>query len=145
MAESSSAPGSLTVLVVEDDPAAVRLIEEAFADVDCRVESVVATDGVEVFDVLHRRGTHAEAPRPDLIMLDLDLPRRSGREVLAELEDDDQFGAIPVLVLSQTDDPDVIDDCLRRGAEEYHVKPGDYEGMVDTVAGICDRWTTATS
>lgn len=144
MAESSSAAESLTVLAVEDDPAAIRLIEEAFADVDCEVESVVATDGVEVFDVLYRRGTHAQASRPDLILLDLDLPRKSGREVLAELQGDDQFGTVPVVVLSQNDDPDVIDECLGLGAEEYHVKPGDYEGMLDTVTGICDRWTTVS-
>lgn len=142
MAEERSTDEPLTVLVVEDDPAAIRLIEEAFADVDHAVDTVVTTDGVEVFDALHRRGTHEQTARPELILLDLDLPRKSGREVLAELQEHDQFGVIPIVVLSQNGDPDVIDECLRLGAEEYHVKPGDYEGILDIIAGICDRWAT---
>lgn len=128
------------VLLVEDDPAAIRLVEEAFEAVERTITLIVATDGVEAFDVLANRGEYAELPRPDLIILDLDLPEKNGQQVLAELQEDDGLRQIPVVVFSQTDDPETIAACYRHGANAYIVKPMEYEGTHSVVERLTDFW-----
>lgn len=141
-----SGDGDSVVLVVEDDPASIRLVEHALADVEHPVTPVVATDGVEAFDVLYKRGEYDEAPTPDLVVLDLNLPGKQGQQVLAEIREDDDVNGIPVVVLSQTDDPETITECYRLGANAYVVKPMDYEGMLATVDRLVGFWigTVAT-
>src|ERR1700738_4399682 len=89
----------IEVLLVEDSPGDVRLTQEAFRDANRSIHLHVATDGVEAMEFLRREGPHAGAPRPDLILLDLNLPRMDGREVLNELRSDDDLSRIPVLGL----------------------------------------------
>lgn len=138
--------GEAVVLVVEDDPASIRLVEEAFAHLERPVTPVVATDGVEAFDVLYNRGEYEDAPTPDLVVLDLHLPQKQGQQVLAEMRDDEGVTGIPVVVFSQTDDPGTIAECYRLGANAYVVKPMDYEGMRTTVDRLTAFWlgTAAT-
>src|SRR6202011_5100193 len=90
----------LEVLLIEDSPGDVRLTREAFKDAKVHINLRVAWDGAEAMEFLLREGEHAGAPRPDLILLDLNLPKKDGREVLQELKSDDEFRRIPVIVLT---------------------------------------------
>src|SRR5262245_61827088 len=91
---------AISILLVEDNPGDVRLTREALREGKVRNELQVARDGVEALDLLSRRGPFAGAPRPDLILLDLNLPRKDGREVLAELKAHEDLRRIPVVVLT---------------------------------------------
>ena len=91
---------AIEVLLVEDDPGDVLLIQEAFADNKVRNRLHCVSDGVDALRFLRREDGYADAPRPDLILLDLNLPRKDGREVLAEVKTDDQLQQIPVVVLT---------------------------------------------
>jgi two-component system, chemotaxis family, response regulator Rcp1 len=94
---------SLQVLLVEDSPGDVRLTQEAFHDVNRSVQLHVATDGAEAMAFLRREGAHVHAPRPDLILLDLNLPKMDGREVLAHIKEDDSLKTIPTVILTTSD------------------------------------------
>src|ERR1700732_2997696 len=89
-----------TVLLVEDSPGDVRLTRQAFREVDGTLRVHVAVDGAEALSFLRRKGRHFYAPRPDLILLDLNLPRMDGRQVLAEIKQDEDLKAIPTVVLT---------------------------------------------
>src|SRR5580692_9703634 len=91
------------VLLVEDSPGDVRLTREAFRDFDKSVNLHVAVDGVDAMAFLKRQGVHADAPRPDFILLDLNLPKMDGREVLARIKSDDSLKSIPTVILSTSD------------------------------------------
>lgn len=135
----------LVVLTVEDNPAEVRLLGEAFEEQDRPVTHVVATDGVEAFDVLYNREPHGETPRPDLVLLDIGLPTSDGVRVLADLRNLEAFETLPVVVYSGTDDPETIRECYRTGANAYVVKPGDYEEVAAVVERLLAFWAdTAT-
>jgi two-component system, chemotaxis family, response regulator Rcp1 len=88
------------VLLVEDSPGDVRLTQEAFRDADPSIELHVATDGVEAMAFLRCEGVHAKAPRPDFILLDLNLPKMDGREVLAHIKEDTNLKTIPTVILT---------------------------------------------
>src|ERR1700686_2350993 len=99
----------IVVLLVEDSAGDVRLTREAFRDAKMRINLQVATDGVEAMDFLNRVGKHANAPRPDLILLDLNLPKKDGREVLAEIKVNPTLMSIPVFILTTSAaDEDVV-------------------------------------
>lgn len=132
------------VLVVEDDPAAIRLIEEAFEEMERSVDYVVVTDGVEAFDFLHRRGAHADAPHPAFVLLDLGLPAKNGQQVLAEIREDPELRLLPVVVLSAHDDAETIAECYASGANAYITKPDDYELLLDKLESLVEFWATAT-
>lgn len=134
------------ILVVEDDPAAIRLIEEAFDEIDRPVDYVVVTDGVEAFDFLHGRGVHAGTPQPELVLLDLGLPEKNGQQVLREIRADEDLELVPVVVLSATDDEETIASCYAEGANAYVVKPDDYAQLLARLEVIVEFWmgTTAT-
>ena len=91
------------VLLVEDSPGDVRLTREAFREADKSVHLSVASDGVEAMAFLRQEGQHVDAPRPDLILLDLNLPKMDGREVLAQIKKDDSLKMIPTLILTTSD------------------------------------------
>ena len=91
---------SIEVLLVEDSPGDVRLTQEAFRDANKAVKLHVAVDGVEAMAFLRREGAHADAPRPDLILLDLNLPKMDGREVLAHIKEDADLKTIPTVILT---------------------------------------------
>lgn len=133
---------SPSVLVVEDDSAAIRLYEEVFRDLDDRVTVTVVTDGRQALDVLHRRGEHADSRVPDLVVLDVDLPEIGGREVLREMREVGLLPSLPVVVCSQHADRETIDECYRLGASAYFVKPDDYDGLLRIAERVSTFWRT---
>lgn len=128
------------ILVVEDDPVAIRLVEEAFDEVERAFSYVVTTDGVEAFDFLHRRGEYRDAPSPALIVLDLNLPGKTGRQILEEIKGEPDLKLTPVVVFSQIDDPGTVSDCYRLGANAYITKPAGYEEMLEVTQRLVDFW-----
>ena len=134
----------LEILLVEDSPSDVRLIREALKETPMRVKVIVASDGVEAMEYLHRAETGA-ANRPDLILLDLNLPRKNGREVLAEVKGSPQLKQIPVLVMTSSHADEDIHSAYSLNANCYITKPADLNEYVNIVRAIEDFWfLTAT-
>ena len=132
----------IDVLLVEDDPGDVLLIQEAFADNKVRNRLHSVSDGVEAIDFLRQQGDHAGAKRPDLILLDLNLPRMDGREVLAEIKDDPTLRRIPVVVLTTSEaEADVLKSYALH-ANCYITKPVDLEQFIHVIGTIEDFWLT---
>jgi CheY-like chemotaxis protein len=136
---SSSAP-AIQVLLVEDNPGDVRLTREAFRDAKMHLEMHVAGDGVEAMEFLRRQGDHPNSPRPDLILLDLNLPRKDGREVLAEIKGDPSLKAIPVVILTTSAADADIERSYLLHANCYISKPVDLEGFLTVIRSIDDFW-----
>ena len=130
----------VTVLLVEDDPGDVVLVREAFEYNKLHNALHVAADGVEALDFLHRRNDHAGAPRPDLILLDLNLPRKDGRQVLAEIKSDESLRRIPVAVLTTSQAEQDILASYDLHANCYITKPVDLNEFVRVVQGIENFW-----
>lgn len=130
----STAPRPITVLLVEDDPGDVLLIREAFEDHKLNNTLLVASDGVEALEILRS----PEAGRPDLVLLDLNLPRKDGREVLKEIKADDALRSIPVVVLTTSDAEEDILRSYDLHANAYVTKPVDFESFIDVVRQIDD-------
>jgi CheY-like chemotaxis protein len=127
---------SLDVLLVEDDPGDVVIAEEALRAGRVSNTLHVVNDGVEALAFLRRQGEHAAAPTPDLILLDLNLPRLSGHEVLAEVKADPELRRIPIVILTTSQ---AIDDVVRSydlHANAYVSKPVDFDDFTDTVKQI---------
>jgi CheY-like chemotaxis protein len=131
---------SIEVLLVEDNPGDVRLVREAFWEVDVRHCLHTTSDGVEAIDFLRRREGYARAPRPDLIVLDLNLPRKDGREVLAEIKRDARLRHIPVVVLSSSTAAEDVAGAYDLHANCYVSKPVDFEQFVNVVRSIETFW-----
>jgi len=130
------------ILLCEDNPADVRLTVEALKDGKIINDLTVAEDGVEALRVLRREGEHADAKRPDLILLDLNMPRMDGREVLEEIKNDESLRRIPVVVLTtSTDDEDVLR-SYDLHANCYISKPVDLEQFLRVVKTIEEFWLT---
>jgi chemotaxis family two-component system response regulator Rcp1 len=132
----------IEILLVEDNPGDVRLTIEALRESKVRNNLHVARDGVEAMDFLHREGQFANAVRPDLILLDLNLPRKDGREVLSEIKAEPTLKSIPVVVLTtSTAEQDVLQ-SYRLQANCYISKPVDLEQFITVVRSIEDFWLT---
>jgi CheY-like chemotaxis protein len=117
----------INVLLVEDDAGDVLLIREAFADHKVGNALTVVSDGVEAMAYLRREGEHVDACRPDLVLLDLNLPRKDGSEVLAEIKADPDLATIPVVVLTTSEAEEDILRSYRLHANAYVTKPVDFE------------------
>ncbi len=128
----------VSVLLVEDDPGDVLLIREAFQDNKVGNELAVVSDGVEALQYLRGEGAHAGAARPDLVLLDLNLPRKSGAEVLAEIKDDPALATIPVVVLTTSSSEEDVLRSYRNHANAFITKPVDFERFRDVVHQIDD-------
>ena len=126
----------IDVLLVEDDPGDVLLIKEAFADNKVRNRLHVVSDGVEAIEFLRKQGPHAGAPTPDLVLLDLNLPRKDGREVLAEIKGDTQLRRIPVVVLTTSSAEEDIVRSYDLHANAYVTKPVDFEQFMNVVRKV---------
>ena len=126
----------IDVLLVEDDPGDTLMIKEAFADNKVRNRLSCVTDGVEALAFLRREGQFSEAPRPDLILLDLNLPRKDGREVLEEVKADPELRTIPVVVLTTSEAEEDILRSYSLHANAYVTKPVDFERFIAVVRQI---------
>ncbi|MCW5874454.1 MAG: response regulator [Anaerolineales bacterium] len=130
----------IDILLVEDNPGDVRLTQEAFKDGMLRNNLHVAMDGEQAMDFLYRRGQFADAPRPDLILLDLNLPKMNGREVLAAIKQDADLKQIPVVVLTTSQDEADITESYRQFASSYIVKPVSMDKFLKVVSSFKQYW-----
>jgi CheY-like chemotaxis protein len=128
----------IEVLLVEDDPGDVLMTQEAFTEHKIRNNLTVVSDGVEALAYLRREGSYQDATRPDLILLDLNLPRKDGREVLAEIKADPELSLIPVVVLTTSGAHDDVVGSYRLHANAYVTKPVDFEQFIGVVRQIDD-------
>jgi CheY-like chemotaxis protein len=133
---------TIEILLVEDNPGDVNLTRIALADREINVNLSVVTDGVEAMNFLHRQGEYCRAVRPDLILLDWNLPRKDGREVLGEIRADRRLRRIPVVVLSTSQAEDDILTAYNLHANCYITKPVDFNEFVRIVQSIEDFWFT---
>jgi CheY-like chemotaxis protein len=132
----------IDVLLVEDSPGDVRLTQEAFRDANISIRLHVASDGVEAMTFLRKEGVHVKAPRPDLILLDLNLPKMDGREVLAHIKDDASLRTIPTVILTTSDAEFDILKSYELQANCYLSKPVQLDAFEGIVKSINDFWLT---
>jgi two-component system, chemotaxis family, response regulator Rcp1 len=130
------------VLLVEDSPGDVRLTQEAFRGADPQIYLRVAVDGVEAMAYLRREGAHVDASRPDFILLDLNLPKMDGREVLAHIKEDADLKTIPTVILTTSDAEADILTSYKLQANCYLSKPVQLEEFESLVKSINDFWLT---
>jgi CheY-like chemotaxis protein len=132
----------MEVLLVEDSPGDVRLTREAFRTADVSVRLHVAVDGVDAMAFLRREGEHADAARPDLILLDLNLPKMDGREVLGQIKEDLSLRTIPTVILTTSEAEADIRKAYELQANAYLSKPGQLDAFESLVRSIGDFWLT---
>jgi chemotaxis family two-component system response regulator Rcp1 len=130
----------IQVLLVEDSPGDVRLTKEAFRDANRSISLHVAADGVEAMAFLRQEGAHVDAPRPDLILLDLNLPKMDGREVLAHIKADDDLKLIPTVILTTSDSEVDIVNSYQLQANCYLTKPVQLDEFESLIKSINDFW-----
>ncbi|MGD0744711.1 MAG: response regulator [Verrucomicrobiota bacterium] len=130
----------IEILLVEDSPSDVEFTAEALKEAKVRNHLSIAEDGVQAMEFLRRQGRFAGAPRPDLIMLDLNLPRKDGREVLAELKADDHLKMIPVVVLTTSRAEEDVLRSYQLHANCYISKPVDFQQFLSVVRSIESFW-----
>jgi len=130
----------IEILLVEDNPGDARLTREALRDAKVRNHLHVAADGVEALAFLRREGKHEAVPKPDLILLDLNLPKKDGREVLDEIKRDDRLRHIPVVILTTSQAERDIAESYRLRANAYVTKPVDLEQFLKVVRSIEHFW-----
>lgn len=136
------APGVIEVLLVEDDPGDVLMTREAFEHNKVANRLSVVNDGVTAMDFLRKRGEYVDAVTPDLILLDLNLPRMDGREVLAELKEDPELRRIPVVVLTTSEAEEDVARSYSLYANAFVTKPVDFERFIEVVRQIDDFFVT---
>jgi CheY-like chemotaxis protein len=134
--------GPVKILLVEDNPGDVRLTLEGLREGKVHNELHVAKDGVEALAFLRRKGKYADAPCPDLILLDLNLPKKDGHEVLAEIKADENLKRIPVVVLTSSKAEEDILKMYNLHANCYITKPVDLDQFITVVKSIEDFWLT---
>jgi CheY-like chemotaxis protein len=130
----------INILLVEDNPGDVRLTREAFKDGMLRNNLEVVMDGEAAMDYLRGVGEYANKPRPDLVLLDLNLPKMNGREVLAAIKEDPELKRIPVVVLTTSSDEQDIMESYKHFAASYIVKPVSMEKFVNVVSSFKQYW-----
>jgi two-component system, chemotaxis family, response regulator Rcp1 len=133
---------ALEILLVEDNPGDARLVKEALAELKLHNQLQVVEDGVEALAYLRREGRYAGAARPDLILLDLNLPKKDGREVLAEVKSNPDWRRIPIVVLTSSESPLDVTTTYDLHANCYVNKPVDFEQYTATVQSIAAFWMT---
>lgn len=142
MNTSDKRSSPMDVLLIEDSPGDVRLTQEAFREANSAIRLHVASDGVEAMAFLQREGAHARSPRPDIILLDLNLPRMDGREVLARIKEDDKLKTIPVVILTTSDAEADITKSYQLNANCYLTKPVQLDQFESLVKSINEFWLT---
>lgn len=135
--------GETTILVVEDSPEDFEATRRGFRKAGLKNSIVHCEDGDKALDYLYQRGAYAnpdDAPRPAVILLDLNLPETDGREVLADIKANEDLCSIPVVVLTTSSDERDIQDCYRAGANTYIQKPVDLDGFLEAMQRVKDYW-----
>jgi len=130
----------MDILLVEDNPGDARLAAEAFKEGGSQTRLHVVQDGIEAMSFLRREGRYQSVPRPDLVLLDLNLPRKDGREVLAEIKQDSDLKRVPVIVLTTSQAESDIVRGYELHANCYIVKPVDFDRFIAVVKGIETFW-----
>ena len=130
----------IEILMVEDGPGDVRLTREVFKECEVRNKVHVAEDGVEAMAFLRREGKYADAVRPDLILLDLNLPKKDGREVLKEIKSDEKLKSIPIIVLTVSTTEEDIIKTYNLHTNSFIIKPIDLDEFVEVVKSIQKFW-----
>ncbi len=133
---------TMEILIIEDNEADVFLMREIFQESRHKNNISIASDGVEALDFLSRRNRFANAPRPDLILLDLNMPKKDGRAVLKEIKADPLLRAIPVIVLTTSESEEDVRRCYDSYASCYITKPMGLDQMYKVVNGIEEFWFT---
>lgn len=129
--------GSHVLLYIEDEDAAVFLLETALREAEIGVDLYRVSDGEQALGFLRRSGPYHNAPKPDLILLDLNLPRKSGLEVLAEIQTSESLRHIPTIVFTSSALPQDKKQSFALGAQEYITKPSSFDAFVEAVRSIC--------
>jgi len=142
--EDAAAP-PVEILLVEDNPGDVRLTREALREGKVYNNLHWAKDGVEALEFLRQEGKHAGAPRPDIILLDLNLPKKDGREVLSSIKNDDRFKQIPVVILTTSEAEEDVLRSYQLHANCYITKPVDLEKFIVVVQSIDRFWLTVVT
>lgn len=132
----------IEVLLVEDDPGDVMMTREAFHDYKLHNELHVVSDGAEAMAFLRQEGEYAGRPRPDLVLLDLNLPRMDGRQVLEAIKSDPELASIPVVVLTTSENEDDVLRSYSLHANAYVTKPVDFQRFIEVVRQIDDFFVT---
>jgi CheY-like chemotaxis protein len=130
----------IDILLVEDSPGDIRLTQEAFRAANSEIRLHVAMDGVQALAFLAQEGEHSNAPRPDLILLDLNLPKKDGREVLKHIRSDEKLKSIPTVILTTSDSSIDINNSYKLQANSYLSKPVQLEKFESIVRSINDFW-----
>ncbi len=140
--EDSTLSRAVEILLVEDSPADIELTREALLDSKLANNLYVVTDGVEAMDFLRKSGRYGSAPRPDLVLLDLNLPRKNGREVLSEIKADPDLALIPVVIMTVSEDEKDVFESYRLHANCYIRKPVNFGEFIEIVKSIENFWFT---
>ena len=142
MEQNESSLHPIEILLVEDNPGDSRLAKEALKESKLKNNLYVAEDGVEAMNFLYKKGKYSKMPRPDLVILDLNLPKKDGREVLAEIKNDDNLKRIPVVILTISKAEEDILKTYNLHANCYVTKPLDLDQFMKVVRSIEDFWLT---
>ncbi len=130
----------MNLLLVEDNPGDVRLTQEALMQNQLDLKLHVAFDGEQALDFLYKKGEHETAPRPDLILMDINIPKYSGIEVLERIKKDAALKKIPVVMLTTSDTNNDVSKCYELGANAYTIKPLDFENFINMINSIHNFW-----
>lgn len=137
--------GAVDVLLVEDNPGDVRLTQEAFEEGRIPTTLRVVSDGVEALDFLYQRNGYDDAPAPAIVLLDLNLPRKNGQEVLTEMQDEPSLRRIPVIVLTSSDAHEDVVQCYELSANAYLRKSVDPDEFIEDIRSIETFWFSIVS
>ena len=131
---------TVNILLVEDNPADARLIEEVFKDTNVNNKIYVVKDGVDAMNFLNKENEYSEAPRPEMILLDLNLPRKDGREVLKEVKKNEELKSIPIVILTTSSAKEDVIKTYSNHANCYITKPVDFDQFLRVITAIEDFW-----
>jgi len=140
MTAMTSQPKQMSILLIEDNPGDIRLAREAFEEVDANVTLHAVEDGGRALALLRGDGESTERLRPNLILLDLNLPTKDGFEVLSEIKSDESLRQIPVIVLTTSDDEDDIAELYDKHANAFVTKPNDVVDFIDMIGAVESFW-----
>lgn len=135
----------MNILLVEDNPADARLMQEALKEARVKAELIWTRDGIEALDFLHRRGPYADAPAPDLILLDLNLPRLNGKELLLQVKRDPLLLRIPIVMLSSSLSKRDVLDAYDAHVNSFMTKPVDFDEFMALMRLIDAYWLGAST